>query len=205
MVVLLVGRRVLLARRLADTLVRSARPSSLGDDIAILEQQEPIAVSVWVVQPRILLSTGLLNAVCPQTLRVVLAHERAHVSRRDMGWAQLDRLVGSLLPRVVRRELLESLSLACEQACDAVAARSEGNVQVAAALTRIARLGACAPAICLSVVTSSLEARVLRLLDAPSDPWWRVWPQAAVTMAVAFLGAGPLHALLERVLAPILH
>ena len=204
-VVLLVGRRVLLARRLAATLIRSAHPSSLGDDIAILEQVEPIAVSVGVLRPKILLSSGLLNSVCPQTLRVILAHERAHVSRRDMGWAQLDRLMGSLLPGVVRRELLESLSLACEQACDAVAARSEGNVHVAAALTRIARLGVCAPAVGLSVAASSLEARVLHLLDAPSDPSWKMWPQAAVALAVAFLGAGPLHALLERVLAPILH
>lgn len=204
-VVLLVVRRILLARRLAETLVRFARPSSLGDDVAILEQDDLIAVSVGVVRPRILLSQGLLDAVCPQTLRVILAHERAHLSRRDMGWAQLDQLVASLLPRVVRRELLESLSLACEQACDAAAARSEGNVNVAASLTRIARLGVRAPAVGLSVAASSLEARVLHLLDAPSYPWWRAWPQVTAAIAIACLGAGPLHALLERILAPILH
>lgn len=204
-VVLLVGRRVLLARRLADTLVRCARPSSLGDDVAILERDEPIAVSVGVVRPRILLSTGLLDAVCPRTLRVILAHERAHVSRRDMAWAQLDRVMATLLPGVVRRELLEAISLACEQACDSVAARSEGHVHVAAALTRIARLGVRTPEVGLSVGASSLEARVLHLLNAPADPWWRVWPHAAVILTVACLGAGPLHALLERVLAPILH
>ena len=191
--------------QLAKALVRSSRASSLGSEVRLLDRQEPIAVTVGFLRPVILLSQGLLDAVSPGTLDIVLAHERAHVRRRDTAWALLDSLAAALVPRAVRSGLLRELALSREQACDLWAAERAGKLRVARALTRIARLGMSRPAFGVSVAASSLEARVLHLLEPPAaSRWWPVAPIALV-LAVAALGAGPVHTMIERVVTLLLH
>lgn len=191
--------------RLAAALVRSSRPSTFGPDVRLLDQREPIALTVGVLRPTVLLSTGLIAAVSAQALPIIIAHERAHVRRRDTAWALVDSLAGAMLPAKVRRRLLRDVALAREQACDLAAARDEGSLRVAASLTEVARLGLGQPAFGMSAGAASLEARVVHLLDPPSVPrWWPAAPLACV-VAVAVLGGGPLHDLLERVLALLLH
>ncbi|RAL21008.1 hypothetical protein DL240_15165 [Lujinxingia litoralis] len=192
-------------RRLAAALVRTSRPSSLGPDIRLLDRQEPIALTVGVLHPVILLSTGLLASVSPQTLAIIVRHERAHVRRRDTTRALLDGFAAAILPRALRADLLRELTLAREQACDRAAAQKEGRVQVAAALTEVARLGLPQPAFGMSAGASSLEARVLHLLNPPSlSRWWPAWPMTCVVVLAA-LGAGPIHNLIERVVTLLLH
>jgi Zn-dependent protease with chaperone function len=190
---------------LSRSLVRASVPSSLGKDIRLLEREEPIALTVGITNPVILLSTGLIQAVSQRTLRIILAHERAHVARRDTTWALLDRLMGSLLPTTVGRELQSALALAREQSCDNAAAQSEGDVYVAAALTEVTRLELSQPAFGLSVGSSSLEARVVHLLERPPIPRW--WPAAPLICVVGIVlaGAGPIHNIIERVITLIFH
>jgi Zn-dependent protease with chaperone function len=189
----------------ARALVRSSRPSALGDDVRLLEQREPIALTVGLLEPAVLLSRGLLDAVSPQGLEVILAHERAHVRRRDTAWAFVDALAASILPRSARVALLDEITLAQEQACDAAAAAERGREPVVSALMEVARLRLAAPAFGMSAGASSLEARVLHLLDAPRPSrWWPAGPAAAVA-TLAALGAGPLHSLIEHAVSFLLH
>ena len=191
--------------QLARALVRSSRASSLGPDVRLLDREEPIALTVGFLRPIILLSQGLLDVVSPATLDVILAHERAHVRRRDTAWALLDSLVAALVPRGVRAGLLRELALSREQACDLWAAERAGKLRVAQALTSVARLGLSQPAVGMSVAASSLEARVLHLLEPPAaSRWWPVAPLALV-LGVAALGAGPVHTMIERVVTLLLH
>ena len=87
--------------------MRLSRPCPLGKGIRLLDQREPVALTLGFLRPVILLSQGLLDAVSQDTLNVVLAHERAHVRRRDTAWALLDSIVAALLPRPVRTGLLQ--------------------------------------------------------------------------------------------------
>lgn len=191
--------------QLARALVRSSRASSLGPDVRLLDRDEPIALTVGFLRPVILLSQGLLDVVSPATLDVILAHERAHVRRRDTAWALLDTLVAALVPRVVRAGLLRELALSREQACDLWAAERAGRLRVAQALTRVARLGLSQPAVGMSVAASSLEARVLHLLEPPAaSRWWPVAP-VALLLVLAVLGAGPVHTMIERLVTLLLH
>lgn len=196
------------ARRLASSLVRLARSSPYGDDVRLLDREEAIALTVGTLRPVILLSTGLIDAISIRALRIVIAHERAHVQHRDAVWGFFDALAAALLPADIRRGLLQQVMLAREQACDIAAADQEGregDLRVATALTEVARLAFAQPAVGLSVVASSLEARVAFLLTRPpSTRGWLAVPLASI-VALCALGAGPVHTLIERVATRLLH
>jgi Zn-dependent protease with chaperone function len=193
-------------RSLARSLLATSRPSRLGTDVRLLDCREPLAVTVGIRAPTILLSAGLLERATPRTLEVVLAHERAHVSRGDTRLARLDRLAAALLPRSVAAPLLEQITLAREQACDAAAVEQIGDpLEVARALTEVARLGLRVPATGVSVASGALEARVLHLLEPPA-PTRHPWLLPALLLVVLVLaGAGPVHAAIEHLVTFLLH
>lgn len=208
-VALMLGRGLWQARswwRLTRTLVAASKPSTLGANVRLLERPEPVALTVGWWRPVILLSQGLIDQVKPGTLQIILAHERAHVARHDTRQALLDRFAASLLPRAARERLLRDVSLAREQACDAIAADQLRNpLQVAAALTEVARLRMVALAPGLSVASSSIEARVLHLLHPEEDRWQRALLAPVTILMVLMAGAGPLHTVVERLVSLLLH
>lgn len=207
----LVARRtVSLVRewRLARSLVASGRHHPVVADLRVLDRPEPIAMAIGGEGGGILLSTGLLERASPTTIQVILAHERAHLARRDHLRSILDRLMASLLPDRVGRPLLARLELAREQACDAMAARTEGGaLAVASALAEVVRLGVAHPKGAMSVSAGSIEARVRYLLEPPQPPGRsrRIAEIGALVTALALLGAGPAHHAIERLVTFILH
>ena len=193
-------------RRLARTLVATSRPSPFGPDVRVLDQPEPLALTVGISSPTILVSTGLLDQVGPTTLAVVLAHERAHVARHDTRKAWLDRVFTSLLPRELGAALLARLGLARELACDAAACEQVGDpIAVARALTEVARLGMRLPASGLSIVSAALPARVRHLLDPRPPTRSAQCAPLVVVAALVLAGAGPLHGVVERLISFALH
>lgn len=205
-IVVLGARRVWLEWRLAATLVATSRPSPLGRDVRLVDSDRPLALTVGWRRPRILLSSGFVGRVSARTLDVVLAHERAHVARRDTWFALFDRFAASLLPRAVAGRLTERIVLGRELACDAIAAAEVGSdVTVARALTEVARLRMSVPATGVSVASGALEARVVHLLRSGGPGRRRSWLAAGVVMALAAAGAGPVHTALERIVSYLLH
>jgi Zn-dependent protease with chaperone function len=193
-------------RRLARLLVETSRPSEFGANVRLLDRDEPLALTVQARTPTILLSTGLVDIVSAQTLDVVLAHERAHVARGDLRLARFDRAMAALLPRTVATGLLDQLVLAREIACDAAAVQRIGNpVAVARALVEVARLGMCAPATGVSIVSGALEARILHLLAPPAVDR-RPWLVPVVLLAALLIaGAVPVHRIVEHLVTFLLH
>ncbi len=192
--------------RLGSALIALSRPSGLGDDVRLLDRDDPIALTVGWWRPTVLLSDGLLRRLSTRGRDVVLAHERAHVARGDSRIASLERLAAALLPQVVARPLLAQIDLAREQACDAVAARSAGGpLAVATTLAEVLRLGVRALPVGVSVASSAIEARVAHLLDPAPPSWaWRLG-LAALGLAVVAAGMGPGHAAIERLVNVLLH
>ena len=191
--------------KLTRALIRSSRDSELGCDVRVLDQDSSIAITVGFIRPVILLSQGLLARVSQETLNVILAHERAHVVRHDTAWSLVDTVIASLLPPHLRVALLRELELSREQACDGWAARSEGRLQVARALVAVTRLELSRPAVGMSIGSSSLEARVISLLEPPVKRWW--WPlePLLILSVLGLIGAGPLHSIIESMIATTLH
>ncbi len=94
-----------------------------------------------LLRRRILLSASLSEALSPQELRSALAHEAAHLHRRDPLAALLLSVAGLWVPPFLARFLLDGWRVASEEACDAVAARRVGDGGlVAEALVKVARL-----------------------------------------------------------------
>lgn len=193
-------------RALARTLFETSRPSPDLDGVRLLDDDAPIALTLGWRAPKVLLSTGLLRAVSPATLAVILAHEGAHKRRRDPLKAFFDRIAAQLLPGFISRPLLARINLAREQACDEDAARAVGSpVQVARALTEVARLRMAPVTAGMSVASSSLEARILHMLEPAPPSTGLKRSLAFFIIGLAVLGAYPVHAAIEYFITVLLH
>lgn len=199
-------RRALAEWRLARSLAATSRPSELGPDVRVLDRAEPLALTLGWLRPTVLISEGLLSRATQRGLEVVLAHERAHIERGDTRHALVDRLAASLYPRAVAGPLLARITLAREQACDALAAqRAGGPLAVAETLAEVLRLGMSAPVGSISVTSGAVESRVAFLLNppAPERRWWIVLVIVVASLAAA--GTGPVHTVVERLITFLLH
>jgi Zn-dependent protease with chaperone function len=197
--------RLLRARRVLTRL----RNVSLEADLAGVRSVDSDAVFSFtggVLRPDIYLSRGLREQLGPIALAAVLAHERAHVRRRDVLRRHVAELGALLHAPGTAHALLSALELACEEACDAEAATTIGDrVQVAQAIVAVARLGPRPPpAIAASVIGFTAEAlshRVTALLATPPQKTTTsLWPLAGATVALVVL-APALHHATETVLS----
>jgi beta-lactamase regulating signal transducer with metallopeptidase domain len=155
------------------------------DDVA-----SPCAVGC--LRPRIVLPRRALD-LPPERLRALLAHEAAHVARRDAAWLLVERLVTLVLwfqplHAVARRRLRECAEVLCDEA----AARVTGDPLVLAeSIADVARWTAAVPAAgpALGVAGSgrALCERVARLLEPVPSREGRVRRAGALVLAAALL------------------
>jgi Zn-dependent protease with chaperone function len=157
---------------LAAILAR-AKSFELASGVGVVESSRPFAVTVGWFRPGVLVSTALLERLTPTQLEIVIAHERAHAVRRDALAVTAARLLTLAHLPSVRRRILADLTLACEQACDEVAAQACGDrVLVAETIVATERAAASmgpSPAVGLAFGGSEVVGRVESLLAAPID------------------------------------
>lgn len=171
----------------------------------------PLALSAGLSRPEVYISSSLLTSLPSDMLGIIVAHERAHVQRRD-GLVQFVAHLASLLHFPwVRRRLLAQLSLACEQACDQEAAREVGDpLRVAETLLALYRAFTptkLVPAVgALSFASGNLVPRIEALLSPPPTPHGvslprRTWVVPFLLLSsAAVYAAEPLHRSVEAVL-----
>ena len=189
-------------RRRLDVLEQlgSARPGSRFPVIAV-RGARGLCHSAGVFSRRIFVSSELLETLSTDEARAALAHEEAHLTRRDplsclaLSVAKLFWLPG--LAALLQRDF----HAAMEEACDADAARSLGDAAlVASALVNVATLQSeqardAVPAF----GEGALEARVHKLLGERP-------PKVAASLAAALLlAAGAAAAVTTAVGADALH
>ncbi len=192
--------------RLVRQLVRTAPPSDEAG-VRVVSSSRPIAAATAVAS-EVIVSTSLVEALSEEQLQAVIAHERAHLQRRDPWRRMCAMLLSAGHLSFVRDRLLSDLELACEQASDERAARHIGDrVRMADALLAVARLlPGSAPEhgpVAVAFGGSSISARVHSLLAPPlregrpaTEFVWLLL--AALTCAVS---AGPGHHLVEHLVA----
>jgi beta-lactamase regulating signal transducer with metallopeptidase domain len=106
-----------------------------------IESSQPLAATIGVLRPMVVISSTLRNHLREEFLAIVLAHEHAHVQRRDPLRRMVARLSSLFYLPPIRSLLLRDLHLACEQACDEEAANRSGDrLLVARALIAVERL-----------------------------------------------------------------
>jgi Zn-dependent protease with chaperone function len=96
--------------------------------VLAVAQPEAVASAVGVRQPKIVLSTGLLDLLDEEELEAVLAHEMAHVDRRDnhFGWLLFALRLGSFY-NPVALFVFHQISHDVERICDSDAADMTGR------------------------------------------------------------------------------
>ncbi|MBI3767909.1 MAG: M48 family metalloprotease [Deltaproteobacteria bacterium] len=184
------------ARRSA-LVCRFLRTAGQQQEPNVLPLEEPQAFVVGLLRPRVYVSRGLVGAHAEADLEVVMAHEHAHVRRRD----PLRRLLASValafhVPGIAGW-LERHIVRAQEMAADADAARAVHDApRVAEALVRMARLRVRRPAL-VAWLGDHLEARVQALLDgAPGSDRpgsSTLVAAAAVALALGIAAAEPIH------------
>jgi len=178
-----------LGRRVDDL----GRAMGLGASVAVrLADEIATPFVVGLARPVVWLPLSLLTRLPADQVEAILAHELAHIARRDWLWNGLQCVVETLLffhpavwwlGRRIRHER--------EQACDDLAASACGDpIALAEALATL-EADRCAPELALAARGGPLLRRVTRLVGprAPKRGW--IASAGAAAAAVAMLVLAP--------------
>lgn len=204
---------VLGAVRLLRALIQTGeRRSDLG--VTMLDTPQPVCLAAGLLNPHILMSRGLLERLSDEERHVVLAHEQAHVRRRDALMASVLRALSVVHLPWVARWLVYEAEIAAEQICDEMASHSVGDrVAVASAILtveRAARLAVGEPLAPVAVAFGqcAVERRVESLLEDGISPELSLRPAAtwlAIVTISILMAANELHHVTESLLSLVLH
>jgi len=181
-----VGRRLRSLRREHRQLVDliGVPDDTLGPGGRVLDHPTPTAYCLPGIRRRVVLSRGTLDQLQPDQLEAVLAHERAHLTRRHDLVIEFFTVLHTAAPARVRSaDALEEVRLLVEALADRSAVRHVGSLPLAHALVALA--SARSPEGGIASNGASAAAR-LRLIDRPA-PWWMppvMYAFGAVTVAL---------------------
>lgn len=203
-----IARAVVLTRRLRRRWLESASALALpgaGTPAHLIDVPYPVVAIIGILRPALVVSRTVAGGCSPDEVRLIAAHERAHLGAHD----NLKRLLIDGCPDVLRwtatgRDVARAWSAAAEDAADDVATGGDrrARIALAAVLVRVARMaigGSPAPQFASALVgLTGVERRVRRLAEVrPAPRASRIALGVAVGAAIATIaGAAGNHDLL---------
>ncbi len=198
------------ARCASELRVHGRGDAQLG--AAVLPTNAPVCLLAGIFKPTLFLSEGLLAALGPAEIAVILHHERAHAARRDILLRLVARAGTLFLWPSSRARLLGALELAAERSCDEYAASRLGDrLQVAEAILKVERLlqvtGSRLAPLSAAFGGDTVPQRVSALLEAPtrSGNVGLLAVVFGVMLCGVLAASGPLHHGTESLLAAVVH
>ncbi len=186
--------------------VREPLGTGRGATPTLVDLPRPTAVLAGWLRPSLLVDHRLWGTLAPTHREAVLAHERAHLARRDPLVLAILSLLSSVAPRPRAHRLLRQWLDHAEHRADAAASASVDPLVLAEALVACARLGS-PRRLQLGWTSGRLDSRVRALLELtpgahPARPDARFVDLAALSGAVAVLAANVawLHHQVEHLL-----
>jgi beta-lactamase regulating signal transducer with metallopeptidase domain len=167
----------------------------------LVKHSQPAAYCVAGRHPTVVLTTGALQALDPDQLDAVLAHERAHLAghhHRLLAMARIGRQVLPFIP--LMRDADAQVARLVELHADDAATRARGPGPLAAALVLLATAAAASPAPALAAAATDAVQRIHRLLD-PAEPLGRARRRLLRATAAALALTPVLLALAPAALA----
>ncbi|NWF37973.1 M56 family metallopeptidase [Mariprofundus sp. NF] len=160
---------LLRAHKFQRTLMAASYPHETYP-IRIVDWDMPLALSAGIRRMRVFISSQLVETLSPKQLEVVIAHEQAHLSRRDPLRHFIAHAFSFAHIPWLRKGLLMDFDLATEQTCDDLAAtKTGGRLHVADTILAVERLFIMRrlPSMVMSISGSNITARVESLLAQP--------------------------------------
>jgi hypothetical protein len=144
----------------------------LAGRVRVVDVREPWAVTAGLRRPYVVISTELVASLAAPQLRAVLAHERAHLTRRDPLRIVVGRVLAAHLWFMpVARDIRDRSERGCELAADRAATRRCGRSALAGALLSVLPLSTGELAGAAFSGSGVLAARIAQLeLGYPPDP-----------------------------------
>jgi Zn-dependent protease with chaperone function len=182
------------ARRHAETARLVGHPEP-GLGATLVDHPQPAAYCVAGRHPTVILTTGAVQALDPDQLDAVLAHEQAHLAGHHHRLRAMARIARQVLPFLpLMREADEQVARLVELHADDKATRARDPEALAAALVVLATGASPAPA--LAAAATDAIQRIHRLLR-PAEPVGRIRRQllragiAALAVTPAVLALTP--------------
>lgn len=147
-------------------LAREPLGDGSADGPVVVQLERPMALVVGWLRPTVVVDRGLWSGLTETERSAVLAHEQAHLTRRDPLVLMVLRALVSFGPPAAANAVVRAWLDRAETRADAVAARHVGDpLLVAEALIRCARLGVGSAAPAIGWTAGGIERRVQALLD----------------------------------------
>jgi beta-lactamase regulating signal transducer with metallopeptidase domain len=197
LIALLLLTRLVRAAHIARQLLQNAQPLAVDSDLPVFTSPACITpLTLGLFRPVILLPPDLAASLTTAQLRQVLAHESAHLRRKDPLIALTQRIVAAVFwPSPLVHLLNRDLSKAREEVCDnhALAVTADSSAAYAATLLKIATahgtLARQLAALPLLQRNWSLRDRVAGLLNQRRSTMLRVNRTIAPLCIVCFTAA----------------
>ncbi len=194
-------------RDLSGNLLRVANQLALTACVDLVAAPQPFALCYGWLKPRVLVTTGLVEAMDEQELSSVLAHEKYHLTQYDPIKILIARtLRDAIIFFPVLKDLVENYLLLQEIAADQFAlALGATRETLASALLKVFRSPAWDA---LGVgAYSSFGERVQHLAQPQRKFNWRIsWARVVISVvAVIFLLLAVLHPMAPMALGEALH
>jgi hypothetical protein len=166
----------------------------------------PVIAVVGAVRPQLFVAQQVVDGCTPMEMAAIAAHESAHVAACDNLTRWLFAMTpGAALFRGLASALERRWLAAAEEAADVAAARDADPLDLASALTKVARLAPKAPpaltAASALIGASDLDNRVRRLLvaEARSQHNRTAWLPALLLLVTALISqTAPAGSLLHE-------
>lgn len=164
------GFRTLLAVARGRKMVRALdghRIVHYWGPVAVIDSPEPVAFTEGLLRPRGFVSTGLLDGLSENEADAVIAHEAAHVERRDPLWTFLAAVArDALLVLPLAHHLYKEGRIAAEVRADSAAARMIGDpLIVASAIVKVQKnVAVSRPLLVPAFAADATELRVHALM-----------------------------------------
>ncbi len=159
--------------------------------VRVLQHPTPTAYCIPGRESRVVLSQGVLDALPPEQLSAVVAHEHAHLSGRHDLLLEFFSVAHEAVPRPLHSDAaLAEVSLLIEVLADRAAVRHSGEVATARALVALAE-GRAPDAVLGTGTTAPARLRLLATGPAPAALTAVTYLVAAlaVTLPLILLGA----------------
>jgi Zn-dependent protease with chaperone function len=173
-------------RRTRRALRRLCEGHPADTELIVAASPEPQAFAIPGRPGRILVTSGMLSALEPAERRVLLAHERAHLTHRHALLVTAATLAAAANPLL--RPVRSTIAFLVERWADEQAADAVGDRETTARALARAALSAerPRPACALSFTDRAVTRRIAALQTTPPP---RLWPLAAAVLALGTLPA----------------